>query len=474
MKVDFSKRAGLFLGCFGLALTLTACGDAEHSSSPTKTSAAQVDCLPQGVAPREASARTADGRIRVYLDASLSMAGYAQAQSQDLRPLGDVLAMIPTAAAGKVQYVAFGRTLKSIASEAARGYASPAPYRCSDKPGCDNLESRIDLVLQDIQRSPPDALSVVVTDLWLSSGAVVGSPQVALGGPLSAMLTEGRAVGVVGLRAPYSGAVYDLPNGGKYEGARERPLFLLLVGPEKAVTQFISKMLDGGSPAFAADRFKYSLFSRASASAWRAGAATPLKVTSVGVTAGAAVPAPTLSHLRQYRVQLGQMKASGGGVEGEFDAARAVPRGAVWQGPLKARTHVWLLKNDGALRRCAGDTWSDYGALNGAWAPVNGSPTAAKFSLNANSASGLTAGRTYLVATYLGSAGISTPNPAAAWMRAWSFDSGDAAAVVAKRPTFFPVLNLGDIASIMESSLQRATPEGQTTVATALLVKVER
>ncbi len=88
---------------------------------------------------------------------------------------------------------------------AARGDVNP----CG---ACGFRESRLDDVLAasalpELQGS----LAVVVTDLWLDNSDLIGSARVALQRPIRSILAGGRAIGILGVSAPYSGEVYDVP-----------------------------------------------------------------------------------------------------------------------------------------------------------------------------------------------------------------------------------------------------------------------
>jgi hypothetical protein len=62
------------------------------------------------------------------------------------------------------------------------------PYLCTGALAatagtCDNQESRLDVVLRKVAESPAGTLSVIVTDLWLSTSDLAASGPVAVGAP---------------------------------------------------------------------------------------------------------------------------------------------------------------------------------------------------------------------------------------------------------------------------------------------------
>lgn len=399
------------------------------------------------------------------------MIGYVRAATASVRPHGDLLAVIDSFSSRRsapVSYARFGARIAPIPAAGASAYARTEPYDCR---GCDNQESRIDEVLKVVRQPAAGRLTLVVTDLWLNNTAFMGSSQVALGGPLTDILRQGRSVGVIGIRAPYSGKIYDLSSQGPYAGARERPLFILAIGSEAEVGAFYSALIQSGSPSFAPDRLQYSLFSPASGNPWRAAPRGAFRAEGVGAIQGAAVPSLMVPGLQQFRYKPGK----GGRIVGVIDAAQGTAPGAVWSGPLSATTRVWMLSDPGGLKRCKAGTWVTFAPLRGAWTTLTGRPTSAQLALTPRTAAGLAVGRTYLIAGYLGATTLNSPNPANKWMRDWSFTPAQEAALVRSHPSFFKVLNLADLASILEASVDRVKPpSGRVQAATAFLVKVER
>src|ERR1051325_6614944 len=134
----------------------------------------------------------------------------------------------------------------------------PGPYNCR---GCDNQESRIDSVLNEIARPGAGRLDILITDLWLDNRSFVGSAQVALGVPLQKILRQGRSIGVIGINAPFSGPVYDIPGAPTYMGARERPLFVVMVGDVDRIRALRAALLQSRSPALQEGRVEFALFS---------------------------------------------------------------------------------------------------------------------------------------------------------------------------------------------------------------------
>jgi hypothetical protein len=438
--------------------------------------AAAGACLPApvnaAINAEGAGARSVPGAVRTFIDGSGSMAGYIAGSTSDVRPFGDLIEVVDQFAAQRrtaPQFFAFGSKIASIGGGAAGAarYATLAPYVCK---GCDNQESHIDAVLRQIASADRGSLNVVVTDFWLDDKSFAGSPQVALGGPLTDLLRQGRSIGVLGLRAPFKGRIFDFPGGGTYADATERPLFVLIIGPAADVASLYAALAQSNSPAFRAEATHYSVFSTHIGHAWVS--ARNMAPVGGGVSRSAAIPPERLPDQQQFVLHLGTARAQNGRVEGLFDAGAGVRDNAVWSGQLRASTRVWRLQSVGALGGCGLDAWGEIGPLNGAWMPAGGSR--ARFTVSPQTAAGLLPGGSYFVAGYLGVKRLQMPNPADGWMRDWSFGAAQEASVRARRPRFFPTLNLADLATSMESALDRAAPNGVDTAAVGFVISVDR
>jgi hypothetical protein len=442
---------------------------------PPPTASAAGLCLPQPIAAglaRDAAPRSNASVIRTYLDGSGSMAGYVAGATSDVRPLGDLIEITTQMAAARdtqAQFFAFGSKIALVPGgpAGAARYATITPYTCR---GCDNQESHIDAVLRQIAGGDRSGLNVVVSDFWLDNKSFVGSPQVALGVPLAQILQQGRTVGVLGLRAPFKGKIYDFPSGGPpYADASERALLVLLIGSASDVAAAYSALTQSNSPAFRPGVMRYSVFSTSIGHVWvNARAMTPV---GGGVSHSAAIPPERLPGLQQFVMHRGTAQAQHGRIEGLFDAGAGVRDNAVWSGPLSASTRVWRLRDQGALQACPAAVWGEIGPLRSAWVAAGGS--GAKLTVSPQTAAGLLPGGVYFVGGFLGVKRLQTPNPADSWMRDWSFGAAQEQDLRARRPRFFPTLNLADLAASMEGALDRAAPNGATTAAVGFVISVD-
>lgn len=405
--------------------------------------------------------------VNVYLDGSQSMSGFAQKSDNPVKALADLLRIVADKSqrdGTKVSYFAFGKSVTPIAAGRASTYATPVPYNCT---GCDNQESHIDDVLRAALEQPPASLTLIVTDLWLDNKSFYGSSQVALGGPLKDLLASGRAVGVVGVSAPFRGKVYDLPGYGSYQLDGEKPLIVLAIGPEADVSAFVSAMRKSGSPAFSDANLKYTLFSRPTSS----------RLASAPSPAGGGVKVlPALDGLPQLKhysfdTSLAGKPGQNGKIAGRYSVAESVRPGAMWKGKPAAKTRVWALSDPDDLAKCGPQTWTEVKPLPGSW--KGGPQGTGDFALNSASAKSLIGGRTYLVAGTLGTAGLQVPGPASDWMREWSLAPAQTGEFLATKPKRFKTLNLADIAGLLEQGVVDVSGKQQMRVGFAFAVSVE-
>lgn len=424
-------------------------------------------CAPDGAAaPLLAPATVAAGPMRVYWDGSESIAGYVDGATDSVRPLGDLQPLLAAHARDSgvaAQWFRFGERVAPLASGS--GLASTAFYRCGRQAACDNQESRIDTVLNRMAERTGPGLDVMVTDLWLSNTAFQGSAEIALGQPIRSLLAKGKSIGVIGVRAPYAGPVYDVPGVGTHQGARERPLFVILVGSRTEVLSAYRTLSRSGSPALSGERIKFSLFTPEPANAWL-GADLPIQTTG-DIAAQRLIDGDQSDALPQVRLSLDQLRTGQAALRAPVRADARILPGAVWRGRLSGQTQVWRRAGG-----CGAGAWQTQPALSGAWKPDD--DTGAVFTLDGGSTQNLVAGSDYLIQAQLTSRDLA-PSPAETkWLRDWSVSPERARAVSAAAPAFFPTLNLAAFTEQLEAGLRETTPAAGLPLASlAVLVRVE-
>lgn len=450
LAVDLLWRVAALL----LLVLTAACGDRTIGAL----------CAPADAHPALQAAPKAPVRpVHIYWDGSESIAGYVDGASQSVRPLGDLQPLIANHARknGGARWFRFGEAVAPLAS--GNALATTGFYRCRGQTGCDNLESRIDTVLARIAGRTDPGLSIVVTDMWLSNTAFQGSAEIALGQPIRAILAKGQSIGLIGLRAPYAGPVYDVPGVGTHRGARQRPLYVMLIGSRLEVLSAYRDLSRSGSPALAAERLRFALFTPEPASDWL-GAAAPFQITG-DVTPMRLIDGEGAEVVPQFRVSLEDLRSGRAQLRAPIDAKAMILPGAVWRGPLGARTRVWRRAGD-----CASGAWIQEPPLSGAWSVADVNAGAAVLTLNGVSTAGLVAGGDYLIQADLTARALEAAPPETKWMRDWSVSPERARSVSAARPDFFPTLDLAALAEQLEAGLRDTAPPNGLPLATATLI----
>lgn len=448
-----AKRAikGIFLSAALCALS--GCG---QPPPPAPCLPVEVKALLDQDSP---SSPPQSARVQVLFDGSGSMAGYLRAKGGDIRPIPDIVRMlqaIPSTRGDSVEFYQFGRAFHRITVADADRLADERAYACNGLAGCDNQESHIDTALQRAAQYT-QGLTVIVTDLWLSSKDLSASHAVTINAQLSALFDDGRSVAIVGLRAPYRGRISDLPNGRQYDRETEHPLFVILVGSQRLIEAYRDEIAAMHSPAFAPDRMRESLFTP-----------TPfafkpddLKLALVADGRGAvlnpqAVLPANFGAFRQFHVSNAVARAAGGD---EGLARMTMPldkrarRGAVWSGEFVGHARVWM-QQEGAPGMIGGvcPQWLNFKDLPDAWRLER-----RVFTLDAkNDIALLPPDHTYLIAAWLEQTSLDSPNPADRWMHDWGFTLSNEDAVLAGKPAFFPTLNLEEMAVVLETRLGRS------------------
>jgi hypothetical protein len=453
--------------CLVASLSLISC-DGEPVANKQASLAAGA-CLPStGTGKTNAAPRTE--RAQIYIDRSQSMSGYVHPGLGRSQALADLLRLLerqlPTIAAS-AEYRAFGADISEpLQPNELALFSAPAIYNCRS---CDNQESHIDEVLDEIVRAPKEVMHLVITDLWLDNKSFRGSDEVALGEPLRDILRSGRAIGLIGIKAPFRGPIYEVPGVGTYSKAEERPLFLLMVGPAESLALVHRRLAESESPALAPDRLEFSLYDGALSEA-------PLE-SSVAARGRGAAPATVIraaAYRKEPQFQLGLDHAAQGRgtLEATFDWTPQA-RSTVWQGDLVQQTRVWSLQSEDMLAECRAGTWRELPPLPGTWRPA-GEPGRFRFSVDHRLGDRLSAPGPYYLLAELGVRGLVVPNPQTSWMEEWSLSPGDAPAFVQQGPAAFKALNLGRFRTILDEEFQRQQDQKvRLTHRTGFLLRLE-
>ncbi|MEI9852288.1 MAG: hypothetical protein WDN24_17140 [Sphingomonas sp.] len=135
------------------------------------------------------------GPVTVYIDSSGSMAGYLAGATEAERPLHDLIATIPDLfppGSGAIAYKAFGSRIRDVGADHRTDLLNSSFFTCR-KPGapeCDNTETRLDIVMREIEGHKDD-FALVVTDMWFADPGSETSGLVPLASPLEHILESG-------------------------------------------------------------------------------------------------------------------------------------------------------------------------------------------------------------------------------------------------------------------------------------------
>ncbi|HYE51710.1 MAG TPA: hypothetical protein VEB20_19100 [Azospirillaceae bacterium] len=389
-----------------------------------------------GAAAPTASAWTG----RLYLDVSTSMAGFAAGDQHQL--LADLLSYLPgtirEAGAEAVATHFVGTEIVPVAEKQFAGAGQAAVFK---QPGL-SRRGQIGKPVTAALDAPAGDLTVVVTDLFLDDANLptIGASPLAL--PLRKALDRKLAVGILGIRVPFSGTIYDLP--GKTSSIRfkgERPLFLLMVGPAERIRSMIAHvrrdLLDGRD-----DAMRFVMFARPAAgvtldaaAAGRQGGAEELRRLPLRIEA----PPPAF---RLPRGGAGSISVPIGMPE---RMAPGMP-GLVLHGE---RTVVHVTPEDDCRWREVKLRTGDLVTLSedGRSLVLFGAPDARR---------GLPPGLLHVAVT-LTAKPQADPELEAA-LAGWSVSTAEAPALAAKPPAFFPALNLARLATRLSEAASEGEP----------------
>lgn len=439
-----------------LLLSLAGCGRKADGVSEG------IGCYPEE-ARRWISAEPAEaagmgdpgGPYAVYVDGSASMAGYLRGATAAERPLADLIGMLPQLpgiSPSGVELVRFDRRVSVVQADDLKRLQTPEGYSCPrGRAACDAQESHVDQALSRIAAAKGNALSVVISDLWLTNSEVLTTGGVALSRPLTDILASGRGVAVYGFESPYAGRVYDLPSGATGATASRRHLFVVAVGSPARLDAFHAAMLRAPSAVIARDlgsgAAHHSLFTtepvgRAASgtqSFAAAGGGPLVKAAFLPVRQGVRIPQFKLDRAQALRLPDGSGSIAWAGV-----SAAAMRPGAVWKGPSQGVTSVFRMTGAKCLPK--GGDWRAEGRNGDGW-------RGDAYSLAPSSLAALPRG-SYLLVGSLRRTGLESPNEATRWMRDWSFDASSERAALTRKTV--PTLNLAETARLMENALAQA------------------
>ena len=437
------------------------------------------DCLPgqEGQASLEQETRVAvASSLHVYIDVSQSTTNFGRGGRES--PWRDLLAwLLDRAANGSAEMYGFAERIAEMDEAAVRRAAEGQVSPCQT---CGFGESRLDEVLGVVAAASEGAMSVVVTDLWLENSNLVGSGRLALQGPVRRILEDGRAIGLLGVAAPYTSQVYDVPGlaGGASAipagSVRQRPVFMLMIGPPSEVVSLGREVLgevfphETGSP----EGPHFTLFTPTLAI--RGVARHRLAVRSpfarhdyVLEVDGADVP--------EFLIQreAGPPSADNGGSL-SWDIAAPISFGGEVPSPTTydLDASMWRLMSPRSSVACD-DAWVPLDLGDALQVVEEAGGAMLGFDASHRDVLAVLPGDIAFVRYRIMAGAFEHGAGGEAWLKDWSFESADGPGLAADPPHLFPVLNLRAFGRILETAMAEHVT-GETVAQGMFLFTVER
>ncbi|MEA2908862.1 MAG: hypothetical protein QOJ15_943 [Bradyrhizobium sp.] len=425
------------------------CWPQEHSPDKTEIRAAPID-------PRK-------GDVHIYLDGSASMSGFlAQPRpgTTSVWIMNAIIQSFPAIAAsggGKALFyrAGDGRTAdqaqvdKPLTDQQVREAVRAGWYNGKDAP--------LDVPLNQALTWPAQDVTILVTDLFLSDAEMVGESFYTLKRPLDAALRSNKAIGILGIRHSFNGAVYDIP--GKdlnyaYREANSRPLMLVMIGPPARILA-IKDRLDSEFLRERADQSRFILFTVGASLGFRGiDAWGDHFIASSDAVTNTMTFERNLGGLKIPQVEFSQKADK---VIGRLALDDLWMKHALRPAELRVDTKIWSLETPSA-RKCE-DRWDGPIEIQSPALTVSLSPSlVANFELLPEDArEDLGVGR-YLVVSRFTLAGLQL-DPVGTWLSEWGFNPSDTESLLSKKPAFFPALNLSRLGRALRDVLVEATAD---------------
>ncbi|SDB20618.1 hypothetical protein SAMN02927895_00813 [Belnapia rosea] len=362
------------------------------------------------------------------------------------RTFRDLVLSVPQllgSVAERLSLVAFGRNMRPLTLSDIPRAARPDFYR--------EPESRIQDVLAQMHALPSGELGVLVTDLFLTGEELFGGAA-AIRAPLSRILESDRAIGLMGIRSGFSGTIFDIPGARTYDGASERPFYVVATGPAFAVAKLFHRveiellsplppLADGQPRSFA------TIFTRA-----------PLTSGPVHLPPSPIAPALNGTTLfpdlgaQVRRVSFPNMQGTATAPVPVKDLA--LP-GVLLPDIFRIDETVWAETPRGARVACS-DRWIQIKSLPASLATMDATGDPPTVTVGGSALARLPPGVPFLLDAKVTATGLSESPAATAWTRSWNLEPRDAEAFTASRPRLFRTLHLREVAVMLESLVRES------------------
>jgi hypothetical protein len=439
--------------------------------------AAQDACWPAGYSPQPTTMMPATpsgaGELHIYLDGSASMSGFVAQPKPGANAPWIMNAMIQSfpnlasAIGGKAVFYRAGdgraadqaQVDRPLTDQQLREAVRPGWYNGKDAP--------LDVPLTQALQRPAQDVTIVVTDLFLSDAEMVGESFYTLKRPLDAALRAGKAIGILGIRHSFNGNIYDIP--GRPEAYRDpssRPLMFLMIGPPARIVA-VKEKLDSEFLREQGDQSRFTLFTPKPHRGFRGiDAWGDRYLTSTDKIAPTRAFDESVTAVAIPKIEL---SSKAGSIEGKLDLSELWAKYALRPAEIRVESKMWLLQKPKS-RRCE-DRWDSEMEMQGApVAAALGSGLEARLNvLPTDMREDVILGR-YLIVSKLTVAGLSL-EPVASWMSDWGFVPQDTEKLLAKKPQFFPALNLARLGRALRDGLNESispVPIGEVAIAVQL------
>ena len=457
---------GLVLaGCNGNPLQLVAAG-----------------CMP-GEVPRMAASAGSSGGLDVYLDVSRSATNFGEGNGASF--YRDLIGWVLAAGSEfpETRMFGFADRVGEIDVDGLRAAARGAVNPCAQ---CGFRESRLDDVLDRVANETSVSVALVITDLWVDNPELIGRWRLALGSRVRRILADGRAIGLLGAPAPYSGEVYDVPGragvatipAGRIE---QRPLFALLIGGPREVIDVRDRLV---RELFADQEERalvhFSLFTPTLVPAGpiehRLVARGPgVRPTLIFDIEGLNVPQlgidGRITQRNEFVDDDGRELATFSGAVAPVvpgDGQRHAPAPSAYELDAEA----WTLTGADPVAACEPGAWQRVGV--GRTLQVFDGASGSEISLDASHPDlrVIRRGEIVFIQYRLRVGLLQRGDSSTEWIDDWSFREADAEGLLADPPALFPALNATDFRELLETTM-REHVEGETVAYGSILLSVD-
>ena len=414
-------------------------------------------CLP-GEDPIANADQGDAGALGVYLDVSQSSTNFGRAAGESA--YRDIIAWLMDLRSefSDARSYGFAQRIAEIDGEvfvrAARGETNPCR-------GCGFSESRLNDVLVQVAAAESDAfLDMVVTDLWLDNSEMIGSARLALQGPIRSILADGRAIGILGVVAPYTGPVYDVPGRGGASTipagrVQERPLFVLVIGPPGQVGAMAQRIADEVFVDTGSAEHRFTLFTPRLAATGPARhrlvptspAAGRAYILSID---GADVPGFQMDR-REIDLAAGDGVEAGPALAAPIAVAEGgAPAPAVYDLGVQA----WTLVPPEPSAACDADAWVPFDVSGALQVTAGAGGSVIGLDVSHPDLLVLRPGEIAFVRYQAAVGDLESDGTGTDWLDEWGFDVEDARALAADPPSLFPALNLAEFGRLLTRAME--------------------